>query len=158
MASKVTISPLIATVLLIAFSFALGAVVLSWGESFVEARAEFVNDPNEVTAGCNGVQLQLVNINNVPYGCFTDQSIEFILDNQGERVTGLQAKIISRETIQVLENVIDTPVLPGDTKRITIPYTGDPVLQVRLIPVVTEDTDISCSTHAVVLNSDAASC
>jgi len=37
--NRIALSPLTATLLLIVFSVALGAVVLTWGESFVEAEA-----------------------------------------------------------------------------------------------------------------------
>ena len=39
---KQAISPLVATILLLAFSIAIGAVVMSWGESYVEEKANFV--------------------------------------------------------------------------------------------------------------------
>ena len=46
------VSPLIATVLLIAFAVALGAIVMTWGENYVRTTADFAKTQSDVQLQC----------------------------------------------------------------------------------------------------------
>ena len=154
---RLTVSPLVATLLLIAFSFALGAVVLSWGESFVEQRADFVNSPGEINPGCNGVMFELLDIQGQP-ACLSASGVEFVVDNQGGELVGLQVKLISPDTIRVVENALVEPLSRGATKRVVVPYNGGSLQQVRIVPTVLENGETYCPSQAKVLNNALAPC
>ena len=49
---KKAVSPLIATVLLIAFAVALGAIVMNWGESFVRTTQDTASEASEGKIEC----------------------------------------------------------------------------------------------------------
>ena len=79
--NKKAVSPLIATILLIAFAVALGAVVMSWGRN-VELLKE---EPG--TEKCADVNLKIEEINEIPQvfygGTGSDGFIKFTISNIG---------------------------------------------------------------------------
>ena len=81
MFNKRGISPLFATILLIAFSIALGAVVMSWGEAYIEEKAEFAKGVQEVSRGCNNVFFSILSVKATPQICQKGNTIEVFLDN-----------------------------------------------------------------------------
>jgi len=89
-ANKKGVSPLIATVLLIAFAVALGAVIMNWGRGFVQDRTADVEQTTKIETSCAlDVQLKVSEIGGTPQICFggssTDGFLEFTLDNQGRK-------------------------------------------------------------------------
>lgn len=79
--NKRGVSPLIATILLIAFAVALGAVVMSWGRS-----TEFLKEEPD-TEKCADVNLKIEEINEIPQvfygGTGSDGFIKFTISNTG---------------------------------------------------------------------------
>jgi len=62
MMNKKAVSPLIATVLLIAFTVALGAIVMNWGESFVRKTQDTASSASEGKIECTmEVDFEVVN-------------------------------------------------------------------------------------------------
>jgi len=57
---KKGISPLIATVLIIGFVVAIGAVVMLWGRGFVKERTEKEGALSEAKLNCNSIDLKVV--------------------------------------------------------------------------------------------------
>jgi len=53
MINKRAVSPLIATVLLIAFAVALGAIVMNWGRGYVEDTQDFARESSEGQLTCS---------------------------------------------------------------------------------------------------------
>src|SRR3989338_11188938 len=89
-ANKKGVSPLIATVLLIAFAVALGAVIMNWGRGFVQDRTADVEKTTKIETSCAlDVQLKVSEIIGTPQLCYggssTDGFVEFTLDNQGRK-------------------------------------------------------------------------
>lgn len=76
--NKKAVSPLIATVLLISFAVALGAVVLNWGRSL---------DLSEPGDQCSSVSIKIRVIENTEV-CYTSSGqkgyFKFVLDNKGD--------------------------------------------------------------------------
>ena len=67
MNGKKGVSPLIATVLLIAFAVALGAVVMNWGQSFTKQTIDNTETTQKTTMGCSfDVSIKEVEINGEP--------------------------------------------------------------------------------------------
>ena len=69
--SKRGVSPLIATVLLIAFAVALGAVVMNWASNFVKQQTQRAEDTTNTKLGCAlRVSLKIAEIDSVPQLCY----------------------------------------------------------------------------------------
>ena len=63
--SNKAVSPLIATVLLIAFAVALGAVVMNWGRGYVEDTANIARERSDTEVKCaSDVDVSIVEIDN----------------------------------------------------------------------------------------------
>ena len=79
--NKKAVSPLIATILLIAFAVALGAVVMSWGRS-VDISKEI-----DSTQKCSDVNLKIEMVDEIPQafygGTGSDGFIKFTISNIG---------------------------------------------------------------------------
>lgn len=87
--AKSGVSPLIATVLLIAFAVALGAVVMNWGRSFVQQQTAEAEKTTQTKLGCSlKVNLKVAEIDNTPQACFGGGGdagyVELRLNNEDE--------------------------------------------------------------------------
>ena len=85
--NKKGISPLIATVLLIAFAVALGAVVMNWGRSYVEETSIQSAETSDTKVTCaQKVKIEIVEVAKTPKICYNTDSgeIEITLQNRGE--------------------------------------------------------------------------
>ncbi len=72
---KKAISPLIATVLLIGFVVAIGAVVMIWGKGFITERAQKEGALSQAQLDCNLVEIDLegdyiINVGSITIGGF----------------------------------------------------------------------------------------
>jgi len=105
---KKAVSPLIATVLLIAFAVALGAVVMNWGRGYVEDTANIARERSDTEVTCaSDVGLAIVEIDSVPQVCYnqtpgvggTNYSMFFIVENKKTRnIEKIQARMIGTAT------------------------------------------------------------
>src|SRR3989338_5811436 len=90
--SKKAVSPLIATVLLMAFAVALGAIVMTWGKTYVTDTTEDVGTRTLQTRTCAlDVNIALMNIGGSPYICKDEPNgnldkLEFIINNKGSTI------------------------------------------------------------------------
>jgi flagellin-like protein len=111
--SKKGISPLVATVLLVAFSIALGALVMSWGQEYIEQKAEFVKGVREVKSGCDLVDLKIIKIENIPQVCIKEKNkIQVWFDNGAHiDIFNINAKIIGTEGVSSTENILKTSLM-----------------------------------------------
>lgn len=87
--SKRGVSPLIATVLLIAFAVALGAVVMNWGRGFVQQQTSEAEKTTQTKLGCSlKVNLKVAEIDDTPQLCYGGSGdvgyIELRLNNEDE--------------------------------------------------------------------------
>jgi flagellin-like protein len=122
MIHKKGVSPLIATVLLIAFAVALGSVVLNIGVSLA------VNP-------CDTSKVIIASQGNV---CYDGSTIRFRVLNEGtSSVDGFKVSIVG-ET-DSLNQEFDTPLGTGDQKPLTIVATQlKKVVAVSVFPVVND--------------------
>ncbi len=104
--SRKAVSPLIATVLLIAFAVALGAVVMNWGRGYVEDTANIARERSDTEVTCaSEVDVDIVEIDSVPQICYNasftldNTSVEFIAENKQSRdVEWIQVRLIGTAT------------------------------------------------------------
>ncbi len=100
--NKKGVSPLIATILLIAFAVALGAVVMSWGKS-VDFSVE-----GQASEKCAGVGLSVEKINDIPQvfygGTENNGFIKFTIENNGnEDIEGIIVWVIGEKNTNTIE-------------------------------------------------------
>ncbi|MDD3263668.1 MAG: hypothetical protein PHT94_02120 [Candidatus Nanoarchaeia archaeon] len=103
--SKKCVSPLIATVLLIAFTVAIGSVVMNWGTTYIKSEQESATSTSDVRLKCaTDVNLKLMKIKGMQDYCYTNDSenvtISVRLTKGNENLKGIRANIISNEESQ----------------------------------------------------------
>ena len=143
---KKGVSPLIATVLLMAFAVALGALVMTWGKSYVtEETATIERSEKQLTCSfeVSGEVLRS------PQPCFQAGSTRFIFKNggisslDGLKITafGIGGSIHTATFNQEIGKAEILPVIPAyDT-----PLAGPPT-QIIIAPLVTvEGEEIACT-------------
>jgi flagellin-like protein len=98
--NKRGISPLIATVLLIAFAVALGAVVMNWGKNYVQKTAVGAQQSGQAKQKCTNTNLDFIVVSGIPKICYSGnltntQEIQFTLKNQASHeLLGLQVSAL----------------------------------------------------------------
>lgn len=147
--SKKGVSPLIATILLIAFAVALGSVIMNWGLNLNLGKAGDV---------CSSVAVKIRNIDNfeVCYGgSGKDGYINFVLDNVGAAdLGGLTILIIGEKGTKLFE--LQKSIKKGslfDKKDDEIGYdfsTYGNIRQVQFIPKALGSQETSvCAKNTV---------
>ncbi len=148
--SKKGVSPLIATILLIAFAVALGSVVMNWGLSL---------DLGKPDDKCRNVEIIIrsIDVAEVCFGGFGQNGyINFILDNAGSAdINGLAIWIIGDKGTKLfdLDNILIKKGLLYDKKDKEVSYDftefGN-IKQVQFIPKVkAEQTTEICPKNAI---------
>jgi len=100
--NKKGVSPLIATILLIAFAVALGAVIMSWGRNISFPVKEQVNE------NCVKVSIAIEKINNIPQvfygGTEKNGFVKFTIENDGEKdIEGIIIWIIGEKNTSTID-------------------------------------------------------
>lgn len=147
--SKKGVSPLIATVLLIAFAVALGSVVMNWGLNLNLGKS---------ADKCRNVEIKIRNIGaaEVCFGGFGSNGfIDFIIDNTGStEISGLAIWIIGDKGTQLsdIDNItIKKGALfekKGDEIKYDFSKFGD-INQVQFIPKVRFQVTEICSRNSI---------
>ena len=134
--SKKAMSPLIATVLLIAFAVALGAMIMNWSADAV------MDDSVDLESVCASVNLQ--NNGNLCYG---DGKLTFSVKNVGKaRVNAVRIK--SSSDIGDLELAVkDSSMISGEALERTIPFIyGGGSITMDFLPLINHDGHlVECS-------------
>jgi flagellin-like protein len=146
------VSPLIATVLLIAFSVALGAVVMNWGRGFISDRTSEVDSATGVQMQCSvDIDVDFVVISGVKKVCYdsTSDEVRLIVENKGVvNITGVRIQVITNNTILNDENT--TTLMPGESIRYIISEVADEPDYVSVSPMI---TPIGSTTKQVCANN-----
>jgi len=127
---KKAVSPLIATVLLIAFAVSLGAVLLTYMTTL---------------GSCGGVSVEIATIDNEPQICYNTNSnkIDFTLENSG-REDVEYIKVTVTGALEV-ENVDIRQGFPkSETGKVEIDYKKQALgamQKIKIIPVVIEGNE-----------------
>lgn len=155
--NKKAVSPLIATVLLIAFAVALGAVVMSWGRSYVTEAQSSANQIGSMV-GCSGISAVVSTVDNQLKLCINNKtsSIKFILENNGAPLDGLKFTVIGDKNvdnpISLLEYHIDTAKTISE--NITFDASVGAVQQVKIIPrIMSSGKESFCTDSAIIINN-----
>ena len=164
---KKGVSPIIATVLLIAFAVALGAVVMNWGKGFVEDTAKDTQTKANLELSCSQqLTLDIKSIGQRPIVCYNKSSpqyVEVMLENKGTvDISGMQIMLFdSTDASKNINN--DTLTIPAGTVtnkfKINHSLTGD-IVQVEFIPKITPKGAVNsqlCSKNSLVV-TDLTTC
>ncbi len=133
------ISPLIATVLLVAFSVALGALVMSWGQDYIENKAEFVQGLQEVKSGCGLADLNIIKIGGVPQICLKNSNtIQAWFDNGPDvDIFNIHARVVGTDGVSVNEEILKTPLLKENAAKTEFYFeTIGQIKQVKFTPKI----------------------
>lgn len=143
---KKGVSPLIATVLLIAFAVALGAVVMNWGKSFAIGTMNTVQQKSDQDTTCSGdVSLNVVKLADGTLqmcygGSTTEGHLFFIIENSGRvAISQIDLQVIGAIDVYANTTLNGTSIGIGHALRRNLTYDFDTygdVRQVRIIPKI----------------------
>jgi flagellin-like protein len=141
--SKRGLSPLIATVLLIAFAVAMGAMIMNWSSTIGEG----LNSPD-----CSGIKLLMS-----PAICYKENVIKINLRNQGGVVEELKLKISDDNSVNEVA-LKNSKLRLGDEVHKDISYSMTGKTSVEVIPSVNHNGKVTpCATPAIQV-SDLKEC
>lgn len=156
------VSPLIATVLLIAFAVALGAVVMNWGKSYVEDQAEHAGTKSSTEIKCQiDIDLEVKEIRGQPKICYNNgtgnSSLVVMLENQGsETIESVRMVLIGENEEIYSVELNDSSLAAGEVKKFDQDYSWADIGDVDLAeftPLITaqgEQQPVICSKNALV--------
>ena len=151
--SRRGITPLVATILLVAFSVGLGALVMSWGEEYIEEKAEFVQGTAEVKSGCDAAKIDIIKIGGQAQACFGAEEIQLWIDNGPDMdLYNIHARIAGQNGVDVKEEILTEPLLKANAIKVTMPFDRSisPILQLKLTPKIWTGRDVAiCSQSAI---------
>jgi len=132
--NKRGISPLVATVILISFAVALGAVIMNWGNRVYE------NQTN-TTLKCEELSFSVHKFQDGGYDlCFSKRAITFTVESfQGDINNMKMVAYTSGENLYTVPNILTEKLRPGEPQRISVPYDGasyGDVVEIQLFPMV----------------------
>ena len=135
MINKKAVSPLIATVLLIAFAVSLGAVLLTYMTSLGE---------------CGGVSIEVPKVNEQTQICYNSNTnkLDFSLENSGrEDIESLKLTLTGVLNVDNID--VDHPFPKSETGKVSIDYKLQylgKLEKLKIIPVTQEDNEeVICS-------------
>ncbi|MFT7615986.1 MAG: flagellin-like protein [Candidatus Woesearchaeota archaeon] len=137
MVNKRGVSPLIATVLLIAFAVSLGAVIMNLG-------ADLAHN------ACSTASIEVKEVGGKARICVDDASkeLKITVENTGEALNGLKISIIGQSVVNE-DIVVDLEPTDIHVETISIGDIGF-VDAVTVTPVIVEEEDITyCSDHSI---------
>jgi flagellin-like protein len=163
---KKAVSPLIATVLLIAFAVALGAVVMNWGRTYVEETAEKAQKTSNTKVSCSmDVNLKYVTLNGRKQICYNESEdvIRFTLQNSGSKtIEGIDVQVIGAEDFYIT-TISNSSIRSSFLLKTNITYdftTYGDIQKVSLIPKISvegENDPVPCSDNSLD-EEDIATC
>lgn len=155
-ANRRGVSPLVATLLLIALSVALGAAVMSWGEDYIEEKAEFVQGVQETVTTCDLVSFSVITISGVQQLCQDGTTVRGLIDNGPDAdIADLHARVVGKNGISVQESVLGKPLPRGSATPIVF-STGDlgALAQVKLTPkTIIGGKPVVCGKQALLVEN-----
>ena len=150
------VSPLVATILLILLSIGLGAAVMSWGEQYIEAKAEFVQGVQETVTSCDLVSFSAITISGVRQLCQDGNTLKGLIDNGPDTdIADFHARVVGKQGVFVQESVLSKPLPRGSAVpiRFSVDAVGA-IEQVKFTPKMrVGGKDVVCSKQAVLLEN-----
>jgi flagellin-like protein len=143
------ISPLIATVLLIAFAVSIGVMIMNGGK-------------NRTTVGdCSETKLEVQIINNKQLFCYDtlNNRINVMIKNTGETdVERLKMRVITPDFNTEDKDLSESAIKAGDIKTKNIDYVHSGTFRVEIIPVITVGGKEKICSDKYIYVDDIGSC
>lgn len=137
--SKRAMSPLIATVFLIAFAVALGVMIMNWNPEETETHIE-------VGSACSRLKIE------IPENpCYNDNTLTFTLRNSGQnKINAIKIKSVSGD-IDSEQTIKSSSLIATETLTKSVPFLYLDGMIVSFIPMYLEGGElISCDNLAKV--------
>jgi flagellin-like protein len=160
------VSPLIATVLLIAFAVALGAVVMNWGRGYVEDTANIARERSDTEVTCTAdVTLAFVEIDNVAQICYNvttgqpdkNKTMFMIMENKKQKnIEKVQARMIGTATRVplIVDLGANSNISANSAKMFNFTYDSDiygAPNQVKVTPYIKVGAnEVGCAGNAAI--------
>ena len=107
--SKRGISPLIATVLLVGFTVALAAVVITWGGRFIQQTQDDVDRSTKLGLSCSKLNFEIVSV-----ACASLQMTVTINSNTDQIIDNVILRLTKNDgSVAVTQNAFSAPPLTG---------------------------------------------
>ncbi|MBS3136296.1 hypothetical protein J4401_05025 [Candidatus Woesearchaeota archaeon] len=121
---KKAITPLISTVILIAFSIVLGTLVMSWG-----------NSETFTANSCRDLEIGITTLQGSMDICRNGEILQATIENNGvEKVAGILAFVLYSDGEASYD--IKAGIMPGSYKRITQSIGIRSISKIRLVPYI----------------------
>lgn len=143
------ISPLIATVLLIAFAVSIGTMIMNWGKDAV------------AVGDCSETKLEVQTINEKPLFCYDtlNNKINVMIKNVGSTdVNRLKMRVITPSFSNEDLEITDSAIKSGDIKTKNIDYTHSGKFRVEIIPVISVGGKERVCSEKYVYIDDIGTC
>lgn len=142
-------SPLIATILLIAFAVALGTMIMSWTGG-IESEGG-VNAPPKDCAKIK-IQTELG-------ACYADNSLSFTVKNAASgKISGMRLKSITDDQ-EFTTNVKDSAMIANEEITRSVPFLyGGGNIQINFIPLVQVDGELFECTDSRLMQQELPNC
>lgn len=154
--NKRGMSPLFATFLLILISAGLGTVVMSWGEKYIEEKAEFVQGVREVALGCDVLNVNFIQLGGKSQVCSKGNVVNLFFDNGPESdVENFHARVLGDKGVFVKEKVLQQPLKMASSVKasFTLSDVGQ-IKQLKVTPIIKAGTDmLFCNQKALYVEN-----
>ncbi|MBR9676511.1 hypothetical protein GOV04_00025 [Candidatus Woesearchaeota archaeon] len=162
--NKKGVSPLIATVLLIAFAVALGAIVMNWGRTYVEEQTDNAQELSDQKTTCSfDVNIKILEISNQKKLCYnsTAGTLDLTVDNRGRKTIESFEVLVYNSTEDIAVVQVNQSINIGRPLKQTITHgLGGDLDFIRVTPqvrLVTNGALITC-TESEIKDDDLSPC
>ena len=129
-------SPLVATVLLIAFAVALGAMIMNWSTEMEQPSSSEVSTADP----CAHVSIALNEVFGKEIFCYQDGAIRFnILNTGSQAITGIQIRTIDANLKEVKQDLPSSSLPVGETFDHQFSYDNNGKVHVEIVPYIIEN-------------------
>jgi len=135
---KKAISPLIATVLLIGFTFTMAAILAGWGQNIVSTNVgEFTKESQKISA-CRGGNIKFIS----GYPKVENNRIKAVVEAKGVPLGDFAFEIIANDNVTTLNDITNTSLAPGRLGTIISEELTVSKSNITQLRVVTNCTDV----------------
>ena len=154
MTNRKGVSPLVATVLLIALSVGMGVAVMSWGEDYIEGHAEFVQGGQEVPSTCDVVDFSVIEVGGESQLCQEGGIIKSLIENGPDaNINDFHVRAVGEGGLFVQDGVLVDFLPLGSATPVSF-RVGDigMVKQIKFTPsIMIADEKVLCTKQAVII-------
>ncbi len=138
MYKKKAISPLIATVLLIGFTFTMAAILAGWGQNIVSTNVGEFTEESQKLSACRGG-----NLNFIPgYPKFENNRIKAVVEAKGVPLGDFVFEIVTTEGVVSVPDSLNTTIAPGRLGTVISEEINVDRSNITQLRIVTNCTDV----------------